>query len=86
VNTLPTIEHQREIIRDDDGAILQIYNHLIYRFHRPNFVARAYLDEPGRVAILTSGEVPDHIMSYLKDRFWQIDQIGGGGYVTLWTE
>lgn len=85
MSTAPTIQHQREIIRDDDGAILQIYNHLIYRFDNPDVVARAYLDEPERVSILTRGEVPDNIISYLKDRFWQIDQLGSDGYVTLWT-
>jgi hypothetical protein len=81
----PTIEHIRDIIWDDDGGIEQIYNHLIYRFVSLDILARVYLDEPDKVSILTCGAVPEAVLRYLKDRFWQIDQLGGEGYRTIWT-
>lgn len=81
----PTIEHVRDIIHGDDGRIEQIYNHLVYRFTKEGVVARAYLDEPDKVSIMSGGDVPDAVLDYFKDRFWQIDRIGRSGYVMLWT-
>lgn len=81
----PTIEHMRDIIWGDDGSVEQIYNHLIYRFGGSEIVARAYFDDPGKVSIMKAGPVPDEVLGYLKDRFWQIDQLGGEGFRTIWT-
>jgi hypothetical protein len=81
----PTIEHIRELIRDDEGGIEQTYNHLIYRFEESGIIARAYLDDPDTVSILKAGPVPDPVLDYLKDRFWRIDQLGAQGYRTIWT-
>lgn len=81
----PTIEHVRDIILGEDGGIEQIYNHLIYRFAGSGLLARAYFDEPDKVSIMSGGKVPDEVLTYLKDRFWQIDQLGREGYVTIWT-
>lgn len=78
------IEHIRDIVVDEAGQIEQIYNHLIYRFEEGATVARAYLDEPDKVSILSSGDIPDAVIGYLQDRFWQIDRLGPKGYQTIW--
>lgn len=81
----PCIEHIRDVILGDQGQIEQIYNHLVYRFGADtSIVARAYFDEPYKVSILSSGGIPDEVMGYLKERFWQIDRLGGAGYETIW--
>jgi len=81
----PTIEHVRDIIRDDAGGIEQIYNHLIYRFERSDVIARTYLDQPDVVSIMSPGPIDAESLGYLQERFWRIDQLGREGYVTIWS-
>ena len=82
----PIIEHIREIIQSDDGGTEQIYNHLIYRFGNPVVVvARAYFDEPNKVAVITGAPLSDEVMTYLQDRFDEISELGASGaYETVW--
>ncbi|MEG3177223.1 hypothetical protein U1872_13350 [Sphingomonas sp. RB3P16] len=85
MHVVPTIEHIRDVLWDDEGGVAEIYNHLIYRFEASGIIARAYLDDPDKVSIMEVGPVPDPVLDYLKDRFWRIDQIGAQGYRTIWT-
>jgi hypothetical protein len=57
----------------------QVYNYLIYRWDRPPLTARAYLDEPATVSILT-GEPTPEILGYLRDRYGRIQRLGRAGY------
>ena len=87
----PAIEHIRDVIRDETGQVVQVYNHLIYRFGEPpSVVARTYFDDCHRVAILHAdmppdAVLPDAVLDYLKARFSQIDRLGDGGYATVWS-
>ena len=84
----PIIEHQRDVIRDDEGGIAQVYNCLYYLFGNPSVIkARTYLDSPTTVSILSSGDLPADVLDYLKARFSQINQLGSSGaYEAIWTE
>lgn len=80
----PVIEHFRDIIADDDGGIEQLYSYVVYDFG-DDVIARAYFDDPDRVALMRTGAVPDAVLAYLQARFWQIDQLGEQGYETIWS-
>lgn len=81
----PMIEHRRDVIEDASGAVEQVYNHLIYCFGEPPVAtARAYLDEPGKVALLGTDAPPAEVLGYLRERFDRIDQLGRDGYRTIW--
>ena len=83
----PVIEHHRDVVRDEAGDVDQLYSYLIYRFGEPSpILARAYLDESDKVAVMSPGPVPGAVLDYLKQRFWQIDQLGADGYHRLWSE
>lgn len=83
---LPTIEHRRDVIRDDSGQVEQDYNYLVYRFVLEGVAARAYLDTPGLVSVMRPGAVPEAVLVYLQARFDRIDQLDADGYKTIWTQ
>ncbi len=80
----PIIVHLRDRILDADGAVEEDYNYLVYDFGEDH-IARAYLDTPGRVAVMRQGPVPEAVLAYLRLRFDVIDQLGPSGYQTIWT-
>ena len=77
----PAIEHVVDLV-EIDGEIEQVYNYLFYRWEEPSVSARAYLDEPATVSIL-SGEPSSEILDYLRDRYARIQRLGRQGYYVV---
>ncbi|MDP3174760.1 MAG: hypothetical protein Q8M88_10035 [Phenylobacterium sp.] len=95
-----SIEHPCEEVFDR-GVLQQRYNYLDYWFNIEGvrLRARAYLDDPGRVAIYpphTHADGPMHtieapafreaVLAYLKRRYSTIDELSleADGYRTIW--
>jgi hypothetical protein len=77
----PTIEHRVDVI-EVDGAVEQVYNHLIYRWESIAVTARAYFDEINVVSILT-GEPTAEVLVYLRERYGCIQRLGRDGYIIV---
>lgn len=91
------IRHQVEEIFH--GAKLQErYNYIVYEFEQDGAFrwARTYLDEIRKVAIygpfggrddhreVEAPDFRDAVLAYLKRRFFEIQELGDSGYMTIW--
>ena len=91
------IRHEVDEFFDADGLEAR-YNYIVYEFERSGVYvgARTYIDEIGTVSLfgpfkagenrerVSDPEMVDAVVTYMKQRFCQIDRLGDGGYETIW--